>query len=122
MRFVPILLTALLFVFSASSIAQERVVAKITGRVTGDDNKGLSRVTVEVQEGNQRTVTGEDGSFSINAAVNDILVLSKKDFATTQQTVTDAIGMNIRLKASKIGAGEEDDVVIPFGTRKKREI
>ncbi len=93
-----------------------------SGQLKNQDNSPLAGVTVEVQERDRVTTTGEDGKFSIKAEPNDVLIF-KKDGYLTEQLVLDATAdLNVVLEKAKIDAGEEDDVEIPFGTRKKRQI
>jgi TonB-dependent starch-binding outer membrane protein SusC len=125
MRFVKYyIVTALLFSFSLGGLmAQEKAVAsRVSGRITDNNNKPIAQVMVQVQEENKRTLTSTDGSFTITASAGDILVFSKKGYATVQKMISDAVNINISLQATKIGGGEEDNVVIPFGVRKKREV
>ncbi|HVK97542.1 MAG TPA: hypothetical protein VM368_06990, partial [Flavisolibacter sp.] len=62
MRFLKYsILTALLFSFSSLLFAQQKnIISRISGTVTGKNNKGLAGVRVEVQEENRRTFTGSD--------------------------------------------------------------
>jgi TonB-linked SusC/RagA family outer membrane protein len=125
MRFVKYyILAAVLFFFFVPLVeAQDKlIISNINGRVTDGNKQGIPGVSVEVQEEGRKTQSGTDGSFSIQASVGDMLVFSKKGYGTIKKQVGDAIELMIVLQPSKIGGGEDDDVVIPFGTRKKREI
>lgn len=103
------------------SFAQKEVLKVVTGKVFAD-NKPLAGVEIEVQERNRKTFTKSDGSFSIIAEPTDLLFFSKNDFITVQRKAGDSQGLNISLFPSKIGGGEEDEIIIPFGVRKDREI
>lgn len=120
------ILTAFFICFSAGLIlaqeSTEKPKAKLTGTVTDASQKALPGVTIEVQEENRRTLTGPDGSFTIEVAAGDILIYSKKGYTTQQKVVGTGADLNVTLAIPKIGGGEDDDIVIPFGTRKKREL
>ncbi len=121
-----ILAATILALPTVCTIAQEKsekvLMNLVRGKVIDKDNKPVARVTVEVQEGNRRSVTKADGTFIINAAATDILVFSKKGYASLQKSIGSADQFTIILDETKIGGGDDDDIVIPFGTRKKREI
>lgn len=114
-------LSLLLCHTGAQETVQRNTAATIKGTVT-ENNKPLAGVLVEVQEANTRTVTAADGSFSITAAVGDILIFSKKGYQPLERPVGDGVDIAVSLQQAKIGASEDDDVVIPFGVRKKREL
>lgn len=92
----------------------------IKGRVTGKDGKPVSGVTVEVQQTTVSTTTDASGNFEIAANSDDVLIFSKSGYITQQQTTV--LSSNVVLLKAKIGAGEDDIVVIPFGERTQREL
>lgn len=112
--------------FSSITCAQEKTekvfAGTITGKVTDRNNKGLAGVLVEVQEESTHTLTADDGTFSIQSSTGDVLLFSKKGYATVQKKTSEIALSSVILDETKIGAGEEDDIVIPFGSRKKREL
>ncbi|MBC7652874.1 MAG: SusC/RagA family TonB-linked outer membrane protein [Oligoflexus sp.] len=115
------LITLIFCVTTNKGFAQKEVLRLFTGKVMAN-NKPLAGVQIEVQERNRKTSTKADGSFSILAEPNDILFFYKNDFITLQRKAGDSQGLNISLFPSKIGGGEEDEVIIPFGVRKNREL
>ncbi len=102
--------------------AQQKLEKPFVGKVYGADGKPLGGVAVEVQEQNVRTLTQSDGSFSITTLPENLLNFSKSGYNTRQLAAGAVSITNIVLQLSKIQGGEDDDVVIPFGTRKKRNL
>ncbi|MDB5190986.1 MAG: hypothetical protein JWQ96_549 [Segetibacter sp.] len=121
-----ILATLILAISTNAIVAQERnekvIINLLSGKVTDRNNKPLAGVTVEVQEGNRRTVTKADGTFTINTAATDVLIFTKKGFTAIQKEAGRLSQLTIQLEQTKIGGGDDEDIAIPFGTRKKREI
>ncbi|WP_411273099.1 SusC/RagA family TonB-linked outer membrane protein [Daejeonella sp.] len=115
------LITLIFCITTNKGFAQKEVPRLFTGKVIASDMP-LAGVQVEVQERNRKTFTDADGSFSILAEPTDILIFYKNDFTTVQRKAGDAQGLIISLVPSKIGGGEEDEVIIPFGVRKSREV
>ncbi len=116
------LFTILAGLVTTNTLAQNEPAIIIQGLVTDTNRLPLAGVTVEVQEQNKRTTTKTDGSFVISCLPVDILVFSKKRFKTIQRKARDINGATIVIEFSKIDGGEEDEVQIPFGIRKKRTL
>lgn len=64
------------------------VPVKITGKVTDTTGTPLLGATIAIKGKAGVVLTGADGSFAINAQVNDILVVSYIGLATRQITIT----------------------------------
>lgn len=92
------------------------------GKVVDDQNKPLSGVTVFIQEKAGQLQTNTNGEFTIKGEPNDVLILKMSGYLTAQQTLGDRSSLAITLQLAPIDAGEEDNVVIPFAIRKKREV
>ena len=105
-----------------NATAQDKKDKIFSGKVMTAEGKPLSGVLVQVQEKNIRTTTKADGSFVIKTNAENYLNFSKKEFLTAQKLAGDALGLIVVLQSSKIEGGEDDDVVIPFGIRKKRAV
>jgi TonB-dependent starch-binding outer membrane protein SusC len=112
---VPLLIT--------KAMAQDNATTTITGVVEDSDHKPVAGMNVSVQERNIETVSDEQGKFSVGAAKGDVLIFDKKDYLTVYHTVGSEKG-NLKIQATKSlpYAGMNDDVYIPFGVRKSREI
>ena len=105
------------------ALAQDPASATITGVVEDINHQPVSGMNVSVQERNIETVTDEQGKFTVTAVKGDVLIFDKKDYLTYYHTVVNEKGeLKIPVAKSLTYAGMEDDVFIPFGVRKKREI
>ncbi|WP_266364855.1 SusC/RagA family TonB-linked outer membrane protein [Tellurirhabdus rosea] len=114
----------LLVLVQVSAFAQDKPAAQaaFSGIVTDPNDRPLAGVSVAVQEGNAEVRTGADGRFSIRAALNDVLVIQTRDFLAKTVTITGDKEISVTLNPALIDAGDEDEVPIPFGTRRKRQI
>lgn len=101
---------------TVSGFAQE----VIKGRVLEINGAPISGVTVEVQQTTRSTKTDANGNFSIAANSDDILVFSKSGFKTQKQATN--LVSEVKMVQSKVDAGEDDMITIPFGERSKREL
>lgn len=112
--FIPALLT--------QALAQDPP-SMISGVVEDANHQPITGTTISVQEGNVQIVADEQGKFSINAAKGDVLIFQKEGYLTFYQTVTETKGpLKVQITKALPYAGMEDDVYIPFGVRKNREI
>jgi TonB-dependent starch-binding outer membrane protein SusC len=109
-------------VASTLTSAQNKSTSTFNGQVMDHSRQALGGVTVKVQGQNRETITKADGTFVIACEPTDELIFSKKEFQTIQMKAADVRGLSIVLDSSMIDAGEEDDIQIPFGVRKKREV
>ncbi|HUC81112.1 MAG TPA: TonB-dependent receptor [Flavisolibacter sp.] len=88
-----------------------------------DNNKQLvSDVQIFVQEKTSGITSDANGKFSLEATSNDIIIFKKQGYNTLQKAATELLGGELVMQASLIEAGDNDDVFIPFGVRKKREV
>lgn len=109
------------FSVQAQQTTLEPEVTSISGIVTDKNKTPVGGVTVEVQEKqNIATTTGPDGKFTVAATINDVLIFRKAGYLTAQFSVSAHEDFTVALEEAKINAGDEDDVEIPFGVRKKR--
>lgn len=93
----------------------------ITGVVRGADGLPLSGASVAIKGGKVSVVTGEDGSFSINASPGDILVISFVGYADKELPITastKAITVSLTLADAKL----DEMIVVGYGTRTKGAI
>lgn len=121
------LLSAVLVVFlcfyQLTLLAQDKDDKEraIKGVVTTTGMAPLGGVQVLLQERNTVTATDSSGRFTILATPKDVLIF-KKDGYLTVEKAADSVEMNVVMTKALTDAGEGDQVEIPFGTRKKREI
>lgn len=91
------------------------------GTVVDQRNRPLSGVTVFIQEKQGQTVTNRNGEFSLKGSANDLIILKMQGYVTAQHSLGKS-PLRISLQVAPADAGEEDNVEIPFATRKKREV
>jgi TonB-linked SusC/RagA family outer membrane protein len=119
-RYITSLILCLLL--TARVIAQSDGV-EIKGTVKSTAGQPLEGVMVMVQEKTSGILTDKDGNFNVETSGNDRLVFKKAGFNTVSVAAYEINeGSPVLLKASLIGAGDSNDVYIPFGIRKKREV
>ncbi|MCK9618696.1 MAG: SusC/RagA family TonB-linked outer membrane protein [Lentimicrobiaceae bacterium] len=118
-----ILLLAEGMIYSGSLKAQEKAAtAIITGVVVDRKNQPVADVKVSIQENRGEVFTGKNGQFEINSKnLNDLLVFEKQGYARVEVIAMD-VKSKVTLETTPIEMGVDDDVNIPFGIRKKREI
>ena len=109
-------------IISLHTLAQDTNGSGYRGKVTDSNNKPLGGVTVQVQEQNLSTITSSDGLFFLLCEEKDVLVFSKEGFNTIHKIAGNVVGSPVVMEASATDAGENDDIQIPFGVRKKREL
>ena len=116
MKFIPLLLFS--FFLSISLFAQNR---QITGRVTAANSDSvLAGVSIRVKGTNNGTISGNDGTFSISAAGNAILVFSIVGFTDQEVPVSNRSTVNVSL-ASNVESLQQV-VVIGYGTQKRKDV
>ncbi|WP_160714399.1 SusC/RagA family TonB-linked outer membrane protein [Chitinophaga solisilvae] len=106
------LLMLLLYVTAAQ--AQQTVSGKI---ISGDDQQPVIGATVKVKGANRGTATSSTGTFTINAAGNDILEITSIGFLPTTHAVNNASNIIITLHPDKKALDEV--VVTALGIRKE---
>ncbi|HVG14853.1 MAG TPA: SusC/RagA family TonB-linked outer membrane protein [Chitinophagaceae bacterium] len=116
-----LLLLVLIQVAAMAQVKQQDKTA-FSGIITDKNKKPLPGISISVQEDNASVRTDDKGSFTIKAFLNDVLLVEGKGFLTQSVTIKGDEEINVSLEKAMTGAGEEDDVIIPFGVRKKREI
>ena len=81
--------------------------AQTSGKVLdGDTNEGLPGATIIVKDTDNGTVTGFDGSFSIDAYEGDVLVISFLGYATQEVTVSARERLSVTLEPQPNVLGE----------------
>lgn len=96
----------------------------VTGKVVDQNKNPLPGVTVSIQEDkiNKAVATGADGVFTIEATTSDVLVFKFVGYRMLLKPAGEVNKTDIVLTKALIDAGDDDDVYIPFGVRKRREI
>ncbi|MBK7098172.1 MAG: TonB-dependent receptor [Sphingobacteriales bacterium] len=99
----------------------EIIAAKaITGTVMNDKGEPLANASVIVKGTSAGTVTKEDGSFTINANVGDVLVFSAVGYNAQALKVGNQNEIIVTLAA--IASSMDEVVVVGYGTQKKKDI
>ncbi|HSV10971.1 MAG TPA: carboxypeptidase-like regulatory domain-containing protein, partial [Hanamia sp.] len=113
---IGILITC--FLLSTTVFGQ---VKKVTGTVTSEeDGKPLAGVTIELKGKKAGTQTDANGSFSIDASPNDVLIVSYVSFTTQEIKVGNVSNFDVTLKpeAGKLGG----IVVVGYGTQSRKNV
>jgi TonB-dependent SusC/RagA subfamily outer membrane receptor len=93
----------------------------VTGKVVDNKGNGLPGVTVLVKGTTNGTSTGADGSFSLQAPENSVLVFSFVGYTKQELPVTGAAnGLTVTLAES--AQSLNDVVVIGYGTARKSDL
>ncbi len=115
-KLVTMLLCAVLAI---SQIAAQTRVVK--GKVTDDKKNPVSNATVLVKGTNVASLTGVDGSFSINVpASGKVLVISSLNFATQEVNIGTKTTIAVSLESTSQNLQEV--VVVGYGTQKKQDV
>ncbi len=105
------LLTILLLLPALATIAQHRTV---TGRVTsGDDQAALPGASVLVKGTQNGTVTGTDGTFSLEASPSDVLVVTSVGFARQELKISNQTQIDVKL----VGSLQNLNEIVVIGSR-----
>jgi TonB-linked SusC/RagA family outer membrane protein len=107
-----------ILIFSEFLIAQQKV---FTGKVEDENKTPLVGVSVSIKEKpNIGTVTDTKGNFSIEAAVNDVLIFQFIGYQKQEMKVSGSSKLDITLYSSDTKLNEV--VVIGYGTKLKGEL
>ena len=113
-RVISILLALL---FSTQVFAQKR----ITGRVTAANNQPVAGASVQVSGTSVGTVTGEDGSFSLNVpAGRNTLVVSYVGF--TRREITIGTQTSLAVTLAEDASGLSEVVVTGYSSQQRKNI
>jgi TonB-linked SusC/RagA family outer membrane protein len=94
----------------------------VSGKVVDQNNKPIAGVSILVQEKKSGKLTAADGTFAFETSSNDQLIFQKEGFLTLGKSAGEVNQATITLKAALMEAGDNDNVQIPFGIRKRREV
>lgn len=94
----------------------------VTGTVVSDDGTALSGVTVAVKGTSRAVTTNNDGSFTIAAAVGNVLEISYVGYQTQSFTIADTNHLGITLSKSGEKSQLDEVVVVGYGTQRSRNV
>lgn len=121
-RPIPVLrafLSTLLFIsITIIAVAQKK---PITGKVLAStSDSALNGATIKVKGSSASVVSATDGSFTINAAPNDILVISNIGYTSQEVAVNNRTTLTIRLVSD--AQNLQGVVVIGYGTARRKDL
>jgi TonB-linked SusC/RagA family outer membrane protein len=94
---------------------------KISGKVISEDDHGvLPGVTILVKGTNKGIATTINGTYTIQASANEVLVFSLLGYATQEVKVGDKTIVNISLKQDNKALNEV--VVVGYGTQSRKNV
>ncbi len=107
--------------FISNDVMAQATKRTINGTVTSsDDGKALRGASVSIKGGNSVTTTDVAGKFTLEAAENDVLVVSFIGYLPLEVTVGTESNLAVKLNQDvKLG---EAVVIIGYGTRKKSHL
>lgn len=89
----------------------------VTGKVTDDKGIPLPGVTVFIKGTNQRTLTQENGSFTIEAKPGEIIEFTMVGYSSYSIKVGNQTSLTVMLQQNT--SNLTDVVVVGYGTQKK---
>jgi len=92
----------------------------VQGKVTDSTGKPLPGVSILIRGSTVGTITGEDGSFQINAKNGDVLQFSFIGYETGEVVVGDNKNIHVTLKNKPTDL--EDIVIIGYGTTTRQKL
>jgi len=123
MKFINLIyILCLLLLFNTAMAQDPEQQIKVSGKITGKNNLPLAGVNILVQEKRKGIETGADGTFSFMASTNDQVVFQKEGYLSFDRSASELSNVSLQMVAALIDAGDDDEVFIPFGVRKKREL
>ncbi|OAQ40279.1 hypothetical protein A5893_04825 [Pedobacter psychrophilus] len=124
MKLIIKIYTFLVLVLIATSGYAQDPESKITISGTVKNSKGVAieGVSILIQERAGDNVTSKDGKFSLSVTGNDVIYFKKEGYNLVKRPALELDNTVITLVESLIDAGDDDDVFIPFGVRKKRNL
>jgi TonB-dependent starch-binding outer membrane protein SusC len=114
---LPCIMVLFLAVVANDLAAQQ---SQVTGTVKDDKGEPVASATVSVKGKNVSTTTATNGSFTISAKANDVLVISAVSFTEQEVRVTSASTYDIVLSSSSVAL--TDVVVVGYGRSSKRTL
>ena len=113
------ILTLLIFI---SLISFSQGSFRVTGKVTYENGKPLSDVTVQIRGSKTATSTRADGSFEINApSGKSTLVFGFVGYDDQELSLNNKTAVSMSMKPAAV-TSMTDVVVIGYGTQKKRNV
>ncbi|MCH5718309.1 TonB-dependent receptor plug domain-containing protein [Niabella hibiscisoli] len=113
------LLLCAIFFWLSPLVLLAQQTTKITGTVLDENAKPVVGASVQVKGGTLTVATGSEGEFTIDVAMNSVLVISSVGYETQEVTVNQPqLNVVLRQKAAEM----DQVVVVGYGTRKKSDV
>ena len=106
-----------MMLLSFSVFAQKH---QVSGKIVDETQMPVPGVNVVIKGTTIGTITGGDGSFTMQAADNDVLVVTYIGYNTQEITVSGAGPYNVSLTPDVVGL--EEVVVVGYGQQKKASV
>ncbi len=106
--------------FAITNVTAQQVT--VSGKVVDPKNNPIAGVSIFIQEKKSGVSTASDGSFSLEASSNDLLIFQMEGFLTFSKSASEVNKTTLILVPALIEANDNDNVYIPFGIRKKRQV
>jgi len=104
-----------------NSRAQEQSgTKKITGKITGSDNKPIPNASISVEGSSTVSVSDDNGQFTIEARTGDKLVITMIGYAQREVKVGKNNTLEIRLEQNVLKL--DDVVVIGYGKTRRKDV
>lgn len=111
-----LLILALLITFSLGTVKAQNV----TGKVVSVKGEPLPGVTIVVKNTTIGTATAIDGTYSVNAEKDAILVFSYIGYTSVEEALNGRLNVNVTLVEDMVSLDEV--VAIGYGSTRKRDI
>lgn len=92
----------------------------VSGVVRGPDGQPLADISVMIKGTSRGTTTKADGSFTLLASKNEMLMISGVEYETIELKIGDKTTFNITLKNKPTNL--DDVIIIGYGTTKKGDV
>jgi len=122
LKYLSCFMICLCFIVGQSWAQTPNQTITVSGKVVDQKNTPLVGVAIAIQEKKTGIATAADGSFSFEASTNDQIIFEKIGFLSQSKSAGEINNVTITLVATLTEAGDGDDVYIPFGVRKKRQV
>jgi len=96
----------------SSTLLAQSITLK--GKIVDDQGLGVSFATVKLQRNNKGAVADENGNFSVQARVGDVLIISGVGIKTYQYNV-DGASTTVRISVTKAAGALTEVVVTALG-------
>ena len=119
-RILLLLLTGFVLHAHAQNPESDIDIAAVVKDAAGQPVEGVS---ISIQEKAAVTTTNAQGAFTLSCRANDVIIFRKTGYNTLAKPAPEIDGsMPVVLQKSLIEAGDNDNVYIPSGIRKRRDI